>query len=147
MITIVGGKYTTHRSLAERVVDRVVRVSGKSAGPCRTATMPVGSGRADRVDSLRDRHPGILELGEGLVLAEGEVVHAVTAEKARRLEDVLLRRTRLWLDARALRRAAAPVASWMAPHLAWSGSRSQEEIERITRALDEEERRIEEGTR
>jgi glycerol-3-phosphate dehydrogenase len=88
-----------------------------------------------------------LDLGEGLVLAEAEVVHAVTSEKARRLEDVMLRRTRLWLDARALRRASAPVAAWMAPRLEWSGARLQEEIGRVTRALDEEERRIEEGTR
>jgi len=88
-----------------------------------------------------------LELGEGLALAEGEVAHAVTAEKARRLEDVLLRRTRLWLDARALRRAAAPVAAWMAPLLKWTAARSEEEVGRVTRALDEEERRIEEGTR
>jgi len=147
MITIVGGKYTTHRSLAERVVDRVVAMSGRPAGACRTATAPIGADRADRVNSLRARHPGAADLGDGGVLAEGEVVHAVTAEKARRLEDVLLRRTRLWLDARALRRAAPPAAAWMVPLLAWSAARVQEEIGRLTRALDEEERVIEEGLR
>lgn len=147
MITIVGGKYTTHRSLAERAVDRLVEMSGKPTGECRTATMPIGADRASRVDALRERHPGTLKVGEGLVLDEAEVIHAAAAEKARRLEDVLLRRTRLWLDARALRRAAAPVAAWMAPFLGWTAARSQEEIDRLTRALDEEERTIEEGTR
>ncbi len=49
--------------------------------------------------------------------------------------------------ARALRRAAAPVAAWMAPRLGWGAARSEEEIERLTRSLDDEERRIEEGTR
>ena len=147
MITIVGGKYTTHRSLAERVVDRVVVMSGRSAAECRTATTPIGADRAGRVDALRERHPGALKLEEGLMLDEAEVVHAVTEENARRLEDVLLRRTRLWLDARALRRAAGPVAAWMAPRLQWGSARAQEEVEGLTRALDEEERRIEEGTR
>ena len=147
MITIVGGKYTTHRSLGERVVDHVVASSGKPAGECRTATTPIGADRASRVNALRERHPGILKLGEGLALDEAEVVYAVAGEKARRLEDVLLRRTRLWLDARALRRAAAPVAAWMSPLLGWGDARSQEEVERLTRALDDEDRRIEEGTR
>jgi len=147
MLTIVGGKYTTHRSLAERVVDRVVSMSGKPAAACRTATTPIGADRAERVNSLRARRPGTLDLGEGVSLAEAEVVHAVTEEKARRLEDVLLRRTRLWLDARALRRAAPPVSAWIAPHLGWSGARAEEEIARLTSALDEEERRIEEGMR
>jgi len=147
MISIVGGKYTTHRSLAERVVDRVVEMSGKPASECRTGTTPIGADRAGRINALRERHPGTLKLGEGLVLGEAEVVDAVSAEKARRLEDVLLRRTRLWLDARALRRAAAPVAAWMAPRLGWDGARCQEEIERLTHSLDDEERRIEEGMR
>jgi glycerol-3-phosphate dehydrogenase len=147
MITIVGGKYTTHRSLAERVVDRVVAMTRKPARPCGTATAPIGADRAGNVDALRARHPATLDLGDALVVAEAEVVHAVTAERARRLDDVLLRRTRLWLDSRALRGAAAPVASWMAPHLGWGGARIQEEVEQLTRALDEEERSIEEAAR
>ena len=147
MITIVGGKYTTHRSLAERVVDRAATMLGTPTAPCRTATAPIAPDRGGRIDSLRARYPRTLDLGEGDPLAEGEVVHAVTEERARRLEDVLLRRTRLWLDARALRRAAAPVAAWMAPHLAWSAPRQGEEVARLTRALDEEERTIEEAMR
>lgn len=147
MITIVGGKYTTHRSLAERVVDRAARILGTSTGPCRTAATPIAADRAGRVESLRGRHPGILDLGDGDHLAEGEVVHAVTEERARRLEDVLFRRTRLWLDGRALRRAAAPVAAWMASHAGWSAPRQEEEVARVTRALDDEERTIEEGMR
>ncbi len=147
MITIVGGKYTTHRSLAERVVDRAATLLGTSTAPCRTAATPIAADRAGRVDALGARYPGTLDLGEGASLTEGEVVHAVTGERARRLEDVLLRRTRLWLDARALRRAAAPAAAWMAPHLEWSAPRQGEEVARLTRALDEEERAIEEGMR
>jgi glycerol-3-phosphate dehydrogenase len=147
ILTIVGGKYTTHRSLAERVVDRVVKRLGKVVGPCRTATTPIAADRAGRMESLRARHPGTLDLGAGTLLAEADVVHAVAEERARRLEDILYRRTRLWLDSRALRRAAAPVAAWAGPHLRWSEAQREEEIARVLRALDEEEQRIEEGMR
>ncbi len=147
LITLVGGKYTTHRSLAERVVDRAVRWLKKPAGPCRTATSPVGAGRDGATAALRSRHQRVLDFGSGLAISEAEVVHAVAVEKARRLADVLLRRTRLWLDAGALRRAAGPVAEWMAPHLRWDEARRRAEVEGLTQALDAEERMIQEGTR
>ena len=98
------------------------RVSGGespgSAGPGRRSDDPRGRGRA------RGAH-----------------------EKARRVEDVLLRRSRLWLDGRALRRAAAPTAAWMAGLLQWPPERARGEAEAMTRALEDEDRRIEEGTR
>ena len=40
MLSLIGGKYTTHRSLAERVVDRVVRATRVRAGRCTTAESP-----------------------------------------------------------------------------------------------------------
>jgi glycerol-3-phosphate dehydrogenase len=81
------------------------------------------------------------------LISEAEVVHAVTVERARRLEDVLLRRTRLWLDSRALRRAAEPAAGWMTPLLSWSDERRRAEVEALARTLDGEDSRIEEGMR
>jgi glycerol-3-phosphate dehydrogenase len=147
MATIVGGKFTTHRSLAERVVDLAARALGRPAGACRTATTPVGAERADSIGALRARHPQWLDLGDGQLISEAEVVHAVTVERARRLEDVLLRRTRLWLDSRALRRAAEPAAGWMTPLLSWSDERRRAEVEALARTLDGEDSRIEEGMR
>ncbi len=147
MITLVGGKYTTHRRLAERVIDRIEILLERRRGPCRTAERPVGSDRADRIAGWRAAHPGRVELDGGLALTEAEVAHAVKAERARRLEDVLVRRTRLWLDARALRRAAEPASRWMSAWLDWDEARRQREVETLGRALDEEERRIEEAMR
>jgi len=145
MVTIVGGKYTTHRSLAERTVNRLVAMLGIPAAACRTATVPLGEGRDEAIAALRSQHPGSLELESGLALSEAEVVHAVRTERAFRLEDVLLRRTRLWLDARALRRAAEPAAAWMAPHAGWGAARTEEEVRSLRARLDEEEARMEEG--
>jgi len=145
MVTIVGGKYTTHRSLAERVVDRLLTRLDIPEAKCRTARLPLGEGREREIASLRPAHPGSLDLEGGLTLTEAEVVHAVRNECAMRLEDVLLRRTRLWLDARSLRAAAEPAARWMAPHLEWDTTRMNEEVRSLRAKLDEEDARIQEG--
>ena len=52
VVTIVGGKLTTYRRMAEDAVDAAVASSDLDAGPCRTRTLPL-LGAADRVDSGR----------------------------------------------------------------------------------------------
>jgi len=136
MLTLIGGKYTTHRSLAERVVDRVVRLGGARAGRCVTRETPLPD-RESAIVRLATRYPGRWE--DPAPLSEAETVHAIQAERARRLDDVLERRTRLWLDAAWMRRAAEPVSRWMAPHLGWDEAARTSEVDRVTRALDREE--------
>lgn len=140
-ITLIGGKYTTHRSLAERVVDRIVESLGTRTRPCTTATRSV----PDEAPAGRD--PARLTLPGGLAIREAEVDCAVSHAFALRLDDVLLRRTRLWLDARALRAAIEPTARWMAPRLGWSEERKKDEIDRVTAMLDQESNAIEEAMR
>ncbi|HMI31396.1 MAG TPA: glycerol-3-phosphate dehydrogenase/oxidase [Candidatus Limnocylindrales bacterium] len=137
MLTLIGGKYTTHRSLAERVVDRVARLAEVRAGPCMTAATPL-PGRAHAIADLERRYPGRLKAADTLEVSEAEVVHAVQSEHAKHLEDVLERRTRLWLSAEAMRRAAGPVAAWMAPHLGWDETTRAREVERVMSALERE---------
>jgi len=46
LISIAGGKFTTARAVAARVVDRVARrLAPRRFGGCRTATTPLGGGR------------------------------------------------------------------------------------------------------
>jgi glycerol-3-phosphate dehydrogenase len=143
--SVVGGKYTTHRALAERVVDRMVRAQQWKAGSCVTATLPLKSHREESLRRLRADFPRSVELTGGFAISEAEVAHAARAEKARCLDDILLRRTRLWLDARALREAALPCATWAAPVLGWSERSRAAEVERLHAMLDREERAIDEG--
>src|SRR5699024_11770084 len=42
MVTVVGGKLTTYRAMAEEAVDRAIAVSGLRARPCRTRALPLG---------------------------------------------------------------------------------------------------------
>src|SRR5207249_801670 len=44
LVSIAGGKLTTHRRMAERVVDLVVERLGRTAGACRTASVPLPAG-------------------------------------------------------------------------------------------------------
>src|SRR5438046_328578 len=44
LVSIAGGKLTTHRRMAERVVDLVVERLGRVAGACRTASVPLPNG-------------------------------------------------------------------------------------------------------
>ena len=61
LLGIVGGKYTTYRSVAERCVDRTLRLlEVESARPCRTAALPLPGGEPAAMDET-------LQLAEELV--------------------------------------------------------------------------------
>jgi glycerol-3-phosphate dehydrogenase len=55
LVSIAGGKLTTHRRMAERVVDLVVRRLGVRAGDCRTEAVPLPNGdvTGDELGALR----------------------------------------------------------------------------------------------
>lgn len=146
IVSIVGGKYTTHRSLAAHVVDLILARDGRKGPPSTTADSLLGAGRAEGIDRMGLQHPRVLNLSGGLRLREAEVAFAVRFEKAKQLEDVLLRRTRLWLDARALREASGPASEWMAVLRGWSEETRREMLDRFRRSLDEEARVVKEGT-
>jgi glycerol-3-phosphate dehydrogenase len=167
MITITGGKLTTWRRMAKMAVDRLVERDARDA-PCRTHEIPLGQevdpARLPRVDALpagaydalaaRYGHvahdvlalaaerPELAEpIVDGLPDLLAEVVHAVRADQARSIGDVLLRRTRLGLlaarevrDGPALRR----VAAIMAAELGWDAARAAAEQARFVEEADAE---------
>jgi glycerol-3-phosphate dehydrogenase len=52
IVTIVGGKLTTYRRMAQDAVDAVVRRHGLNVGPCRTKALPL-VGAAPRAELAR----------------------------------------------------------------------------------------------
>ncbi|GAB2689871.1 glycerol-3-phosphate dehydrogenase/oxidase [Thalassiella azotivora] len=132
LVTVVGGKLTTYRRMAEDAVDAAVRAGGLDAGPCVTAsTGLVGAvprtllpavraprrlvrrygAEAVTVAALADRDPALLEpVVDGSPVLAVELLFGVLAEGALTVEDLLARRTRLSLvprDADAARDAAS----------------------------------------
>ena len=125
VLTVVGGKLTTYRAMAEEAVDAVVARLGRGAAHSPTARLPlVGAAPRlvlDRVAApsrLVARYgteaPVVAGLGGGPVVAGrpetvGELRFAVLAEGARSVADLLDRRTRIGLVT-AERARAVPVA-------------------------------------
>jgi glycerol-3-phosphate dehydrogenase len=46
LITVAGGKFTTHRAIAQKLVDRVMRGLGRALGVCPTLVTPLPGARA-----------------------------------------------------------------------------------------------------
>ncbi|MFJ6304337.1 glycerol-3-phosphate dehydrogenase/oxidase [Streptomyces althioticus] len=119
VVTVVGGKLTTYRRMAEDAVDAAVRLRGLPAGPSRTASLPlVGAApphvlaglsaprrlvrrhgtEAPAVLALAGRDPRLAEpLLPGHPVTAAEALWAVLHEGALDEEDVLDRRTRIGL--------------------------------------------------
>jgi glycerol-3-phosphate dehydrogenase len=137
--TIVGGKLTTARRMAEDVVDRVLRRRDWSAGPCVTQQQPlVGAAPRGRLAALPaptrlvqrygTEAPELLawaaadpDLGEPVAAGSDhlrvELAWAVRHEGALTVSDLLDRRTRIGLVAAARRAAEPTAAATLASHL------------------------------
>jgi glycerol-3-phosphate dehydrogenase len=153
LVTVVGGKLTTYREMADDTVDAVLGVLGdplpRRAGRSRTRKLRLRG--ADRREEAAAADPhlggryggeaGVIEamiaadpaLGEplvpGLPYRRAEAVYAVRYEMATTLDDVLSRRTRARLrDRDATAAAADDVASLVAPELGWSEDEREAQV-------------------
>ncbi|HET9421197.1 MAG TPA: glycerol-3-phosphate dehydrogenase/oxidase [Nocardioides sp.] len=136
VITIVGGKLTTYRRMAEDAVDAAVRHAGLSATACRTRTLPL-LGAAPRPVLAASEAPARLvrrfgtdaelvldnaravtgltddellaPIADGIPATLAELVFGVTHEGAADVDDLLDRRTRIGL-VRDDRARAVPAA-------------------------------------
>ncbi|MFW3169793.1 glycerol-3-phosphate dehydrogenase/oxidase [Geodermatophilus sp. CPCC 206100] len=125
VLTVVGGKLTTYRAMAEQAVDAVVARLDRGARRARTARLPlVGAAppvALERVAAPRrlvERYgteaPAVAALGaepvvDGRPETVGELRFAVRCEGARTVADLLDRRVRIGLVP-ADRQRAVPVA-------------------------------------
>ena len=107
MISIIGGKWTTYRKMAEETIDMAVQSFNLIAGNCITKTLLLKG---------HDQPPPLVQIDQ---LTETQlqalVEHAVKSEMCMALEDFLSRRTRqLLLDARIAITKAPAIAKMMA---------------------------------
>ena len=134
LLTIVGGKWTTYRKMAEDVVDHAATLAGLEPRDCATKTLDIHGAHphaerygelaiygsdAPEVDALLRSAPGLDErIHPDLPTRWGEVAWFVRREMARTVDDVLARRSRsILLDARAAMQVAPAVARRMAEEL------------------------------
>jgi glycerol-3-phosphate dehydrogenase len=134
LLTIVGGKWTTYRHMAEDCVNHAINLGNMKESPCVTSNLKVhgyhehpeslgsfavyGSDAAE-IRALAEAEPELAkQLHPELPYIAAEVVWAARKEMARTLEDVLARRTRaLFLNAGAAIAIAPEVARILATEL------------------------------
>ena len=134
LLTIVGGKWTTYRHMAEDTVNHAVTLGKLAESPCVTHSLhihgyaedldPTGplavyGSDAEHVRNLVEERPELAkQLHPALPYIAAEVVWAARVEMARKVEDVLARRTRaLFLNAHAAVEMAPEVAALLANEL------------------------------
>jgi glycerol-3-phosphate dehydrogenase len=144
-------------AVPESVTD-VVRLAGADGFETRTnqrAALAASSGlHVTRVEHLLGRYGGLVDelldlvtarpdLGEALPGTDdylrAEVVHAVSHEGARHLDDVLTRRTRISIETfdRGVT-SARPAAELMAGELGWDRTRLDDEVDHYLRRVEAE---------
>lgn len=127
LVTVVGGKWTTYRKMAEDTLAQAATVGGLDSRPCKTENLHLHGWRPrSEIDghwqvygtdlpAVRASRPDSRRLHPRLPYEDCEVVWAVRHEMAGTVEDVLARRTRaLLLDARASLEIAPAVARLIA---------------------------------
>jgi glycerol-3-phosphate dehydrogenase len=140
VVSIIGGKLTTYRRMAEDVLDRAITEAGLGAVPCRTRDVPLvgapsrpdSSGTIELPASLVARYGGearrvvrsatvtnpLGAIAEGIDVTRAEIEYAVTHEGALDVSDVLDRRTRIGLVSADAERARTAVEEIVAAALA-----------------------------
>ncbi len=144
LLSIVGGKWTTYRRMAEDAVDHAITLGRLADARCVTQglhlhgwTQPAQDGHlavygseAEQIRALAAASPGLAkQLHPELPTIAAEVVWAARMEMARTVEDVLARRTRaLFLNARAAIAMAAETAALLARELGRDASWAEAQI-------------------
>lgn len=134
LVTILGGKWTTYRKMAQDVVDQLILQAHLPYRPSLTHKTPISQlvegSKGDHLDSygqdkqeiqkIIKENPALgAKILEPWPYLQAEVVWALRDEMARNLEDILARRLRvLFIDAKAAIKMAPKVASLMAREFA-----------------------------
>ncbi|MFC2081527.1 FAD-dependent oxidoreductase [Bacteroidota bacterium] len=144
LISVIGGKWTTYRKMAEDAVDYAIMVGELPESPCLTRNIrihgytdktedymsPMSVYGSDRSEVENTDVPGGQDwLSESLRIKKSQIVWAVQKEMARTLEDVLARRTRaLFLDASESMKIAPEAANLLAIELGRDQAWKEEQL-------------------
>ncbi|MBI3616262.1 MAG: glycerol-3-phosphate dehydrogenase/oxidase [Candidatus Omnitrophica bacterium] len=133
LVSLVGGKFTTFRSVAEEVIDWAGRrFPEKRLAACRTAESPLGLA-PDRLQTIRNWIQADPKMAQPLCphhpFTQADVRYAVEEEMAMTLSDLLWRRFGVGWSACQGLDMCEPAARIMGDLLAWSESDRGSQIE------------------
>jgi glycerol-3-phosphate dehydrogenase len=145
LLSIIGGKWTTYRRMAEETIDRGIKAGFLERRKCVTKNLKlsklISNSNSGRLHIYGDQLSEIVKLiseepGSGVPIdprlpySRAEIIWICRNEMPFTLEDVLARRTRaLLLNARASSEIAPEVAGLMARELGYDLNWQKEQIE------------------
>jgi glycerol-3-phosphate dehydrogenase len=158
--SLVGGKWTTYRALAERVADEILHVLGRPRLR-NSANLPIGGGKGyprmpegtglpqERLAALLDRYgtgadkvATYLQAGPDAPLAchpgysRREIEFMALHERVVHLDDLILRRTLMALLGQVNGPLLEELAAVVSPVLGWSPKDAAAEVERTIQLLE-----------
>ncbi|MBB5062376.1 glycerol-3-phosphate dehydrogenase/oxidase [Granulicella mallensis] len=154
LLTIVGGKWTTYRHMAEDTVNHAITLGKLADSPCVTHDLHI-HGYAENIDPheglavygsdaeqilqvAKERPELAKQLHPDLPYIAAEVVWAARMEMARSVEDVLARRTRaLFLNAHAAIAMAPDVASLLAAEFGKDKAWAETEVKNFNQLAEQ----------
>jgi len=145
LLSIIGGKWTSYRRMAEETIDRAIRAGILENKKCMTKTFSLFShdpalhekslqiygNKAVEIEKMICEHPLLGELLNPLLpYTKAEIIWICRNEMPRTLEDMLARRTRsLFLDVRASITIAPAVVNIMAEELRYDDKWKDQQLE------------------
>jgi len=145
MLTIIGGKWTTYRRMAEETIDKAIKAGFLKSRKCVTSTLKltklIMNNSSDRlhiygdssfeIEKLISENPGLgIPIDSRLPYTKAEMIWICRNEMPLTLEDILARRTRaLFLNARASTDIAPEVVYLMAKEFGYDNKWQELEIE------------------
>jgi glycerol-3-phosphate dehydrogenase len=145
LLTIIGGKWTTYRRMAEETIDRGIKAGLLEKSKCITSKLKLttlnSNNSSERLHIYGDHYIDIEKLisenpdlgtpfDPRLPYTKAEIIWICRNEMPFRLEDILARRTRsLFLNARASAEIAPDVAELMAKEFGHDQNWQRKEVE------------------
>lgn len=145
LLTIIGGKWTTYRRMAEETLNKAINAGLLRKGKCVTEVLKLTSvngatppdplhiygDHSGDIKKLIAENPGLgLPIDERLPYTRAEIIWICRNEMPLHLEDILARRTRsLFLNARASTVIAPEVVRLMAAELGFDENWQKDQLE------------------
>jgi glycerol-3-phosphate dehydrogenase len=145
LLTIIGGKWTTYRRMAEETIDTAIKAGFLGKAKCITANLKLSSlntdnpserlhiygDHAEEIKTMISENPESGKpLDPKLPYTRAEILWICRNEMPLRVEDVLARRTRsLFLNALASAGIASEVAGLMAKEFGFDQNWQKEQVE------------------
>ena len=145
LLTIIGGKWTTYRRMAEETIDRAIKAVLMYKAKCVTSNLKLTTINTDNtlvrlyiygdhyvdIERMISENPELgIPVDPRLPYTSAEILWICRNEMPLRLEDILARRTRsLFLNARASAEIAPIVAGFMASEFGYDQKWQEEQVE------------------